>query len=182
MDLMRIPSVSSGGGDPDALRRAAAWLAERIDAAGGGARLEETGGSPLVVGDFATARRDAPTVLIYGHYDVQGPGPLELWQSDPFEPEVRDGRLYGRGSADDKGNFLPLLHVACELARAGELPLNVRVLIEGEEETGSVSVNEWILADERGADCAIVFDSVMADERTPALTVSCRGTVVAAIE
>src|SRR5947199_10782412 len=112
MDLMRIPSVSTGGGDPDALRRAAGWLAERIDAVGGGARLEETGGNPLVVGDLRSSRAEAPTVLIYGHYDVQGVGPLELWESDPSEPQVRDSRLYGRGAADDKGNFLPLLHVA----------------------------------------------------------------------
>ena len=182
VDLVRIPSVSTGGGDPAALRRAATWLAERLDAAGGEPALVETGGNPLVVGELRSSRREAPTVLIYGHYDVQGPGPLELWDSDPFEPEVRDGRLYGRGTSDDKGNFLPLLRVACELARAGELPVNVRVLVEGEEEAGSLHVNDWILADERGADCAVIFDSLMADERTPAVTVSCRGTVIAAVE
>jgi acetylornithine deacetylase/succinyl-diaminopimelate desuccinylase-like protein len=181
-DLVRIPSVSTGGGDPAALRQAAGWLAERIDAAGGEAALVETGGNPLVVGELRAARDGAPTVLIYGHYDVQGPGPLDQWDSDPFEPQVRDGRLYGRGTADDKGNFLPLLHVACELARAGELPVNVRVLVEGEEEAGSLHVNEWILADERGADCAVIFDSLMADERTPAITASCRGMVVAAVD
>ncbi|MFL5883745.1 MAG: M20/M25/M40 family metallo-hydrolase [Thermoleophilaceae bacterium] len=183
VELVRIPSVSTGGGDPDALRRAAGWLAERIDAAGGEPRLVETGGNPLVVGELRCSRGgDAPTVLIYGHYDVQGPGPLELWESDPFEPEVRDGRLYGRGTSDDKGNFMPLLLVACELARTGQLPVNVRVLVEGEEEAGSLHVNEWILADERGADCAVIFDSLMAGERTPALTVSCRGTVGAAVD
>jgi acetylornithine deacetylase/succinyl-diaminopimelate desuccinylase-like protein len=182
IELVRIPSVSTGGGDPDALRQAAGWLAERIDAAGGEPALVETGGNPLVVGELHAARADAPTILIYGHYDVQGPGPLDLWNSDPFDPEVRDGRLYGRGASDDKGNFLPLLHVACELARAGELPVNVRVLVEGEEEAGSLHVNDWILADEQGADCAVVFDSVMADERTPAITASCRGTVFAAID
>ena len=181
-DLVRIPSVSTGGGDPDALRRAAGWLAERIDAAGGAPALVETGGSPLVVGELSAKRDGAPTVLIYGHYDVQGPGSLDEWRSDPFEPEVRDGRLYGRGTADDKGNFMPLLHVACELARAGELPVNVRVLVEGEEETGSLHVNEWILGDERGADCAVIFDSLMADERTPALTASCRGIAMASVE
>ena len=79
-------------------------------------------------------------MLAYGHYDVQAAGPLELWDSPPFEPTERDGRLYARGAADDKGNFLPLLHVACELARAGELPVNVRFLVEGEEEIGSPSV------------------------------------------
>jgi acetylornithine deacetylase/succinyl-diaminopimelate desuccinylase-like protein len=85
--------------------------------------------------------------------------------------------VYARGAADDKGNFLPLLLAACDLARAGELPVNVRVLVEGEEEVGSKQVLEWIAADERGADCAIVFDSVMADERTPALSVASRGMV-----
>ena len=182
VDLVRIPSVSTGGGDPAAIRQAAGWLAERIDAAGGDAALVETAGNPLVVGDLRSSRPDAPTVLIYGHYDVQGPGPLDLWDSDPFEPEVRGGRLYGRGTADDKGNFLPLLHVACELVAAGELPLNVRVLVEGEEEAGSLHVNQWILADERGADCAMIFDSLMADERTPAITASCRGMAMCAVE
>ena len=76
-------------------------------------------------------------MLAYGHYDVQDAGPARAWDSPPFEPTERDGRLYARGAADDKGNFLPLLHVACELARAGELPVNVRFLVEGEEEIGS---------------------------------------------
>ena len=94
----------------------------------------------MAVGELRCSRPDAPTVLAYGHYDVQAAGPLELWDSPPFEPTERDGRLYARGAADDKGNFLPLLHVACELARAGELPVNVRFLVEGEEEIGSPSV------------------------------------------
>ena len=89
------------------------------------------------------------------------------WTTPPFEPDIRDGRLYARGACDDKGNFLPLLHVACAMADAGELPLNVRVLIEGAEETGGDDVNEWVEADERGADCAIVFDSAMLDAETP---------------
>ena len=93
----------------------------------------------MAVGELRASRPDAPTVLSYGHYDVQAPGPLDAWESPPFEPTERDGRLYARGAADDKGNFLPLLHVACELARAGELPVNVRFLVEGEEEVGSVS-------------------------------------------
>ena len=92
----------------------------------------------------APASPRAPTVLIYGHYDVQGPGPLELWTSPPFEPQIRDGRIYARGAADDKGNFLPLLHVACAMAAAGELPVNVRVLVEGEEERAGEAVSEWI--------------------------------------
>ena len=117
-------------------------------------------------------------MLIYGHYDVQGPGPLEQWTSPPFEPQVRDGRIYARGAADDKGNFLPLLHVACALAAADELPVNVRVLVEGEEEVAGEAVSEWIRHDARGADAAIVFDSGSPDPATPAITVGLRGMVM----
>ena len=140
------------------------------------------GGHPMAVGELRAARSGAPTVLAYGHHDVQAAGPLELWESPPFEPTERDGRIYARGSADDKGNFLPLLHVACELARAGELPVNVRFLVEGEEEIGSRSVLKRLRTGEDDADCAIVFDSLMVDERTPAITLAARGLVQAAVE
>jgi acetylornithine deacetylase/succinyl-diaminopimelate desuccinylase-like protein len=176
IDWLRIPSVSTGGGDAEALRRACDWVCERIEAAGGAAEaVTVDGGHPLAVGELRAAHEGAPTVLAYGHYDVQDPGPLEAWTSPPFEPTVRGGRLYARGAADDKGNFLPLLHVACELARAGELPVNVRFLVEGEEEIGSASVLRRLREDELPVDCAIVFDSLMADERTPAITVATRG-------
>jgi acetylornithine deacetylase/succinyl-diaminopimelate desuccinylase-like protein len=178
LEWLRIPSISTGEGDPADLERAATWAVERVRGAGGTAELVRIGaGNPLVIGELAAARPHAPTVLIYGHYDVQGAGPLEAWTSPPFEPTVRDGRLYARGSADDKGNFLPLLHVACALARDGALPVNVRVMIEGEEEVGGQSVGAWLRDDERGADAAIVFDGGMADERTPAITVGLRGIV-----
>ena len=117
-------------------------------------------------------------MLIYGHYDVQGVGDLALWSSPPFAPEVRDGRVFARGAADDKGNFWPLLHAACALARAGELPVHVRVLVEGEEEAGSFAAIDWLRADARGADAAIVYDSGMADARTPAVTTGLRGIVM----
>ena len=178
IDWLKIQSVSTGGGDPEEIERAAEGAAERVRAAGGEVELVRIGsGNPLVVGELRAAAEDAPTVLIYGHYDVQAPGPEDAWSSPAFAPEVRDGRLYARGAADDKGNFLPLLHVACELARAGTLPVNVRVLVEGEEEAGSESVNAWIRDDERGADAAVVFDAGMADEHTPAITVGLRGKV-----
>src|ERR1700712_1107486 len=112
-DWLRIPSISTGGGDPADLVRAAEWAAAKVRAAGGTAELVTTreGGNPLVVGELrASTGDDAPTVLIYGHYDVQGAEPLDLWTSPPFEPEIRDGRVFARGAADDKGNFLPLLH------------------------------------------------------------------------
>jgi acetylornithine deacetylase/succinyl-diaminopimelate desuccinylase-like protein len=183
LDWLRIPSISTGGGDPADLRRAAEWAATRVRGAGGTADLVTIGdGNPLVVGELRAATADAPTVLIYGHYDVQGPGDLALWSSPPFAPEIRDGRLYARGASDDKGNFLPLLHVACALARDGALPVNVRVLVEGEEEAASRAVARWIQADERRADCAIVFDSDMADPDTPAITLGLRGIVMTNVD
>ena len=178
-DWLRIPSISAGARNDEALRSAAEWAQRRVLAAGGTCDLVDTpGGAPLVVGELK-AREDAPTVLIYGHYDVQDPGDESEWTTPPFEPDIRDGRLYARGACDDKGNFLPLLHVACAMADAGELPVNVRVLIEGAEETAGTDVNDWVAADERGADCAIVFDAGMLDAETPALTVATRGIVFA---
>jgi acetylornithine deacetylase/succinyl-diaminopimelate desuccinylase-like protein len=182
-DWLRIPSISAGARNPEGLEAAAVWAQQRVLAAGGTCELVPTaGGAPLVVGELRSAREAAPTILIYGHYDVQDPGDESLWSSSPFEPDIRDGRLYARGAADDKGNFLPLLHVACAMADAGELPVHVRVLIEGAEESGSDDVNLWVLADERGADAVIVFDSGMVDADTPALTVATRGMVFAHLE
>jgi acetylornithine deacetylase/succinyl-diaminopimelate desuccinylase-like protein len=182
-DWLRIPSVSIGTRNDAALEEAAMWAQRRVLAAGGTCELVPTaGGAPLVVGDLRAARDDAPTVMIYGHYDVQDPGDETAWTTPPFEPDIRDGRLYARGACDDKGNFLPLLHVACAMADAGELPVDLRVLIEGAEETGSDDVNTWVAADERGADCVIVFDTAMVDPDTPALTVGTRGIVFADLE
>jgi acetylornithine deacetylase/succinyl-diaminopimelate desuccinylase-like protein len=179
-DWLRIPSISTGGGDPADLQRAAEWAAAKVRDAGGEAELVTVGGgNPLVIGELrASTGDDAPTVLIYGHYDVQGAEPLHLWTSPPFEPEIRNGRVFARGAADDKGNFLPLLHAACELARAGELPVHVRVAVEGEEEAGGASISAWLADDERGADAAIVYDSGMAAPDLPAITVGLRGVVL----
>jgi acetylornithine deacetylase/succinyl-diaminopimelate desuccinylase-like protein len=178
IEWLKIPSVSAGERNEAALVEAAEWAAERIRRAGGTAELVPTRDAPLVVGELRSARADAPTVLIYGHYDVQDPGDLSDWQSPPFEPTIRDGRLYARGATDDKGNFLPLLYAACTM----ELPVHVRVLIEGAEEAGTDAVSDWVRADERGADAVIVFDSGMVDADTPALTLATRGLVFAHIE
>jgi acetylornithine deacetylase/succinyl-diaminopimelate desuccinylase-like protein len=182
-DWLRIPSVSTGGGDADALDRACDWVIERIERAGGTAERLSAGGSPpMAVGELGASTGDAPTVLSYGHYDVQDPGPLDAWESPPFDPIERDGRLYARGAADDKGNFLPLLHVACELAEAGELPVNVCFLVEGEEEVGSEAVLHHLKEQPPDVDAALVFDSVMADERTPAISTGARGMVAGPVE
>jgi acetylornithine deacetylase/succinyl-diaminopimelate desuccinylase-like protein len=182
-EWLRIPSVSTGGGDADALSAACDWAIERIEAAGGSAeRVSVNGSHPMAVGELRASDGDAPTVLSYGHYDVQDPGPLDAWETPPFEPAERDGRLYARGAADDKGNFLPLLHVACELAGAGELPVNVRFLIEGEEEIGSEGVLRHLRDEPPEVDAAFVFDSLMADERTPAINTGTRGLVQGPVE
>ncbi|MFN2388071.1 MAG: M20/M25/M40 family metallo-hydrolase [Actinomycetota bacterium] len=179
-EWLRIPSVSSGGGDPADLVRAAEWAAARVRAAGGRAELfADQGGNPVVVGELEATDPGAPTVMIYGHYDVQSAEPAEAWTTPPFEPDIRDGRIYARGASDDKGNFLPLLYVACELAAARRLPVNVRVVVEGEEETGGETVDRWLAQDERGARCVIVFDGDMLDATTPALTLGLRGIAMA---
>ncbi|MDP9227222.1 MAG: M20/M25/M40 family metallo-hydrolase [Actinomycetota bacterium] len=182
IEWLRIPSISSGGGDPNALVRAAEWAAAKIRDAGGSAEVLSGDVNPLVVGELRAARDDAPTVMIYGHYDVQSPEPLDLWTTPPFEPAIRWDRLYGRGTSDDKGNFYPLLYVASALARAHALPVNVRVLIEGEEETAGESVMHWLSNDDAKADCAIIFDSDMLDAHTPALTLAVRGIVMMGVE
>jgi acetylornithine deacetylase/succinyl-diaminopimelate desuccinylase-like protein len=176
IELLRIPSVSAGTPNPAAVREAAEWVKARVERSGGEAELVGDD-HPIVVGELRARRPDAADVIVYGHYDVQDIGPPDEWLSDPFEPEIRDGRLYARGASDDKGNMLPVLHAACEMHAAGTLPVNVRVLIEGEEEVGSEQVMDWIAADERGADAAIVFDSGMVAEDIPAITTACRGSI-----
>jgi acetylornithine deacetylase/succinyl-diaminopimelate desuccinylase-like protein len=180
IELLRIPSISAGRPNQAGLRQAAEWIQARVQRAGGEAELVGEH-NPIVVGELRASRPDAPDVIVYGHYDVQDVGPEDRWESDPFEPVVRDGRLYARGASDDKGNCLPVLHAACEMHAAGQLPVNVRVLIEGEEEASSRQVMEWIAADERGADAAIVFDAGMASEDMPAITTACRGLVGASV-
>lgn len=176
LELIRIPSVSTGNGNPDAIKRASEWLRDFITASGGMCEIAETKRNPLVIGNFEANRPDAPHVLIYGHYDVQGPEPLDEWDTDPFEPTIKDGRIYARGASDDKGNFWPLLYTACEMSSKGELPVHVRALIEGEEERGSVNVITWLTADTEPADAAIVYDSgsIAGD---PTITLGGRGVI-----
>ena len=177
-ELLRIESVSADPERADDVRRAGEWVRDFIRRAGGEAELVETETFPLAVGEIgASGGGDAPTVLCYGHFDVQPPAPLDEWESPPFEPTVRDGWLYARGTADDKGQLYALLKAAESLAAAGELPVNVRFACDGEEETGGHQIVDFIAGDDRGADAAIVFDSAMLGRGAPVFHVATRGLV-----
>jgi acetylornithine deacetylase/succinyl-diaminopimelate desuccinylase-like protein len=177
-ELLRIPSISADPERKDDVRRAAEWVAESVRRMGGEAELVETETFPLVVGEVrASGGGDAPTVLCYGHFDVQPAGAAGEWETEPFEPEVRDGWLYARGVADDKGQLWALLKATEELAAARELPVNVRFVCDGEEETGGDQVVEFIASDERGADAAVIFDSAMLRPGAPVFHVATRGMI-----
>jgi acetylornithine deacetylase/succinyl-diaminopimelate desuccinylase-like protein len=177
-DLLRIRSISADPERKDDVRRAAEWVAEAVRRMGGEAEVVETETFPLVVGEVrVSGGGEAPTVLCYGHFDVQPPGTADEWETDPFEPEVRDGWLYARGVADDKGQLWALLKATEELAAAGELLVNVRFVCDGEEETGGHQVVVFIEADERGADAAVIFDSAMLRPGAPVFHVATRGMI-----
>jgi acetylornithine deacetylase/succinyl-diaminopimelate desuccinylase-like protein len=176
-ELLRIPSVSADAAHADDVRRAAEWVAGFVRAAGGDAGLEERNGRPLVIGEIPASSNGAgaPTVMVYGHFDVQPPDPLDEWESPPFEPELRDEWLYARGVADDKGQLYLLLKAARLLAADNALPVNVRVCCDGEEEVGGHSIVDFVAEDERGADACIIFDAGMVARDVPAFNVATRG-------
>jgi acetylornithine deacetylase/succinyl-diaminopimelate desuccinylase-like protein len=179
--FLRIPSVSADPAHAADVRRAGEWVCELIRDAGGEAALVDYAGQPLAVGELraspagAAQTGSAPTVLCYGHFDVQPADPLELWESEPFTPEIRGEYLYARGVADDKGQLYLLLAAARELARAGALPVNVRFVCDGEEETGGQSILGYVAGDSHGADAAVIFDSGMIARDVPAFNVATRG-------
>jgi acetylornithine deacetylase/succinyl-diaminopimelate desuccinylase-like protein len=177
--FLRIESISAESVHAMDVLQAGEWVCELIRGAGGRGQVIDWRGQPLAIGELrASADADrAPTVLCYGHFDVQPPDPLELWESPPFEPEIRGEYVYGRGVADDKGQLYLLLSAARDLAQAGELPVNVRFVCDGEEETGGHSVVEYLQADERGADAAVIFDMGMIRRGLPAFTIATRGIV-----
>lgn len=178
-DFLKIPSVSADPAHADDVLSAGRWVRDFITAAGGSAELVDWHGQPLVIGEIPASENpdQAPTVLCYGHFDVQPADPLELWETPPFELTERDIHLYARGIADDKGQLYLLLSAARELARAGQLAVNVRFTCDGEEETGGHSIVEYIEQDEAGADAAIIFDSGMISENLPAFNVAMRGLI-----
>ncbi len=174
----RIPSVSTDPAYAKPIRSAAEFVAKRlVDAGFPTVEIEETGGHPVVIAEWCDAP-GAPTVLIYGHYDVQPPDPLDKWVSDPFEPEVRDDRLYARGVSDDKGPLLiPILVAQAYRETVGRLPLNVKVIIEGEEESGSPHLDATIarLKTRLACDFVVSADGAMWRADLPSMTVASRG-------
>ncbi len=177
-DFLRIPSVSARSEHDADTARAAEWTAQALRNAGLEATVHATAGHPVVVGEWRGAGPSAPTVLVYGHYDVQPAEPLELWTSPPFEPVVRDGRLFARGSVDDKGQlFLHVKALEAHLAARGTLPMNVIVLAEGEEEVGSEHLAPFIEAhaDQLRCDAVVISDSAMFAPGLPSILSSLRG-------
>lgn len=179
-ELLSIPSISTLEEHAGDCAAAARWLANALAAAG----LENTEfvdgvGQPLVYGDWLHAK-GSPTILVYGHYDVQPVDPIDLWESPPFEPTIRDGYLYARGAVDDKGQVMTLLSAAASyLATDGALPVNLRFLIEGEEESGGEHIKQFLDSgdDRLTADFAQVADSAFFDRETPSIETGLRGVV-----
>lgn len=177
-DFLRIPSVSAVRKHDADCRQAADWVAWQLRDCGLETHVHDTAGRPLVLGRYDGAGAAAPRLMFYGHYDVQPPEPLELWQTGPFEPSIRDGRLYARGASDDKGQvmcFVEALRAWKETV--GRPPVNVTVLIEGEEEVGSVNLDAFIESHktELKADIVAVSDTAMWNPQTPAITYALRG-------
>jgi len=183
-ELLRIPSVSADPEHAADVLAAAAWVRDFLRRSGGEAEIVDWHGQPLVVGEIraSVAAAAAPTVLVYGHFDVQPPAPLDLWATPPFEPTIVDGSLYARGIADDKGQLYMLLRAAADLAGEGALPVNVRFACDGEEEVGGHSIVEFLEQDERGAAAAVIFDSGMVAEEVWAFDVATRGLVYFHVE
>jgi acetylornithine deacetylase/succinyl-diaminopimelate desuccinylase-like protein len=184
-ELLRIPSISTLSEHAPDIRRAAEWIATELGRIGfENVDIAPTKGHPIVYADWLHAD-GAPTILVYCHYDVQPVDPIDLWETAPFEPFVRDGRVVGRGAADDKGQ----LHMHLKAAEAifatrGSLPVNLRFLFEGEEEHSSVGLDDWLREnkDRLAADAVVISDTGFFEGNIPAITSSLRGMMYAQVD
>lgn len=178
LDFLRIPSVSALPNHAPDVQRAATWVAGRLEAAGiEDVRILPTGGHPVVYGEWLHAEGQ-PVILIYGHFDTQPADPLDLWATPPFEPVIRDGRLYARGATDDKGNMLlPILATETLLKTTGALPVNLKFFFEGQEEIGSPQIPAFIAAQRELLACDLVIsaDALQWTEEQPNLLIGTRG-------
>jgi acetylornithine deacetylase/succinyl-diaminopimelate desuccinylase-like protein len=184
-DFLRIPSISTKSERKGDLERASRWVADKLRSVGmSKVEIIPTKGHPLVYAESLGAA-GKPTVLFYGHYDVQPPEPLDLWTSPAFEPTVRDGNLFGRGTADDKGQVhIHLAALESLMKTAGKLPINIKVLIEGEEEVGSANLWDFVQANKARlqADALVVSDTSMLGPGVPSVTYALRGLVYYQVE
>jgi len=178
-EFISIPSVSADTAHREDVKRAGEWVCDFISRIGGTAELTPIGERELALGEIpaSTDAANAPTVLCYGHFDVQPPAPLDLWETDPFELTIRDEWAYARGVTDDKGQLYILLKAAQKLVEANALPVNLRFACDGEEETGGDTIVKWIERDERGANAGIIFDGGMLRMDVPAIELATRGLI-----
>jgi len=185
LELLRIPSIATRPENAADVARAGQWVARRLQACGlERVEILPTAGHPVVTGEWLHAPGQ-PTILLYGHYDVQPPDPLDLWESPPFEPTVRDGRVYARGASDMKGDLVAMIAgVEAILKTTGALPVNIKFFIEGSEEIGSIGMPELLAANrERFAgDLVVSADSGQWSEDQPMITHTWRGNVGAEID
>jgi acetylornithine deacetylase/succinyl-diaminopimelate desuccinylase-like protein len=178
-EFIAIPSVSADPSHRADVKRAGAWVCDFIRRIGGTAELTPFGERELALGEIpASSGADAaPTVLVYGHFDVQPPAPLELWDSDPFELTIKDEWAYARGITDDKGQLYILLKAAQKLVEANALPVNLRFACDGEEEVGGNTIVDYLGVDDRGADAGVIFDGGMLRVDMPAFDLATRGLI-----
>lgn len=182
-EFLRIPSVSADAAFRSDMQRCAAFVLDAMTAAGLTAEIVETKGHPIVYGE-RIEDASLPTVLIYGHYDVQPPDPLDLWTSPPFEPQIRDGKIFARGATDDKGQvFTHLKSIQAWIDTVGKLPVNVKFIIEGEEEVGSDNLDVFLESHRQQlqADVAVISDTSQYGDGIPAITYGLRGIIAAEV-
>lgn len=179
IELLRIPSISHNPAYKEDMDRAANWLAEKLRSIGiNNVEIFPTAEHSVVYGEWLNGGASAPTVLVYGHYDVQSPEPLEDWKSPPFEPDIREENLYARGASDMKGQTLAAVNAVEAILRSENMPINIRFLIEGEEEIGSKHLNDFLVAhrDKLACDFSLNTDAGgMPDADTPSICYSLRG-------
>lgn len=184
ISLLKIPSVSADTKYQADVKRAAEYVKSQLLHAGADhAELVETPGHPIVYGE-KNVSADAPTVLVYGHYDVQPADPYELWESPPFEPVVKDGKIYARGASDDKGQMFIHIKAFEALVKTGSLRCNVKFMIEGEEEVGSSHLEDFVITNRQklAADVILISDTSIIDNNTPSITVGLRGLSYVEVE
>jgi acetylornithine deacetylase/succinyl-diaminopimelate desuccinylase-like protein len=177
LELLRIPSVSARSEHKEDMVRCAEKVKQRLLEAGADTvEIMPTAGHPAVFGE-KIVDASKPTVLVYGHYDVQPPDPLELWDSPPFEPVIKDGKIFARGACDDKGQFYMHVKALEVMTKSGSLPVNIKFLIEGEEEIGSKHLGEFLEANREKlkADVILISDTAMLSLDTPSIDVGVRG-------